>query len=525
MDAATGNQGSLSPEGRAAGKHVAAVDMGTNSFHMIIAETTAQGTFRVVDRMKHWVRLGDGVDSHGRLDEDATLRMIESLRFFKQLAEGYNAPMHCIATSAMRDAPNRHEIARRIFDELRLDVEVVSGEEEARLVFQGVRSEGCIDEATAFVIDIGGGSTEIIAGDRNGVLAAESLDMGARRYSRHFFANQKYTPRQLRQCHQAAASNIQSVASEFKRFKAHAVYGTSGTIRKLAEIVALFHGRDDATRLALADLKSIRSKLIDAVKHDRLPDAIEPERRATLVAGAIILEEAMDAAQVRSLRVCPSALREGIVYDRIETSGRLPAQPIMASTNNMVKRFNLDRGQIKRVARTAELIFTAYAELLGLDEEAKLLLDAACKLHEVGLTISHKRTHLHGGYIIANANMTGITQRQQQMLAAIVRFHRKAAPTAKHRDLKSMREKDVETTKALAAILRSATALNRTKDGDAALLAIEEKNKAWRWLFEPEWYDRHEVCIWNTHTEKRPLNRLLGKPIQLKKGRRTDTTK
>lgn len=505
----------------AVGRHIAAVDMGTNSFHMIIAETAAHGTFRIVDRMKHWVRLGDGVDSRGRLDEAAIERMLESLGFFKQLAESYAADIHCIATSAMRDAPNRNAIARRIRQELDLVVEIVNGEEEARLVFQGVRSEGYIDKETSFIIDIGGGSTEVITGNRDGLLVAESLDMGARRYSRRFFSSQNYTARQLQQCRHAAASKIQSVASEFKPFEINSVYGTSGTIRTLAEITAQFCGLEDATHLALGDLKSIYQKLIEAVKNDQLPDTIEKERKMTLVAGAIVLKEVMSALHIQSLRVCPSALREGIVFDRVETSGRLPSQPIKASAQAMVKRFNLDREQISRVASTAELIFNAYTKPLNLNDEAHRLLMAACQLHEVGLTISHKKIHLHGGYIIAHSNMTGITQRQQQILAATVRFHRKARPSPKHSDLKNMRDKDIKATIALAAILRLAAALNRTKDRDAAMPRFEEKKKAWHWIFDdPIWYDEHEVCIWNATQEKQPLSKLLGKTIQLKKARK-----
>ncbi|MDQ6983217.1 MAG: exopolyphosphatase, partial [Ghiorsea sp.] len=170
------------------GKHIAAVDMGTNSFHMIIAKAEAHGAFHIVDRMKHWVRLGDGVNARGRLNDAAIERMLESLKFFKQLAESYDAEMHCIATSAMRDAPNQYAIAKRIRQELDMVIEIVSGEEEARLVFQGVRSEGYIRDEPAHIIDIGGGSTEVIVGNNpDGVFAAESLDMGARRYSRKFF--------------------------------------------------------------------------------------------------------------------------------------------------------------------------------------------------------------------------------------------------------------------------------------------------------------------------------------------------
>jgi len=498
-------------------KHIAAVDMGTNSFHMIIAETEAHGAFRIVDRMKHWVRLGDGVDKRGHLDEAAIGRMIESLTYFKQLADSYDAQLHCIATSAMRDAPNRNAIAKRIRRELELVVEIVNGEEEARLVFQGVRSEGYIRKEPSFIIDIGGGSTEVIVGNEDGVLVAESLDMGARRYSRRFFAAQNYTTRQLHSCNHAAASKIQSIASEYRSYDVGSVYGTSGTIRTLAEITAALCGYEDSSHLTLADLRSIKPKLIEAVKSGSLPESVEAERKETLVAGATILEEVMSALHLRSLRVCPSALREGIIFDRVETNGRLPAEPIKASANAMVKRFRLDREQVRRVSTTAELVFEQYRKELNLNSEARRLLMAACRLHEIGLTISHKKIHLHGGYIIANSNMTGITQRQQQILSATVRFHRKNRPTAKRAELKVMRSKDIKTTIALAAILRLAAALNRTKDGDAAQPLFIEKKKVWHWCFDQQWFDEHEVCIWNARQEKQPLRKLLEKPIQLKK--------
>ncbi len=496
------------------GQHIAAVDMGTNSFHMIIAQTEPHGAFRIVDRMKHWVRLGDGVDKRGRLNPASIDRMVDSLKFFKQLAESYDAEMHCIATSAMRDAPNRNAIAKRIRHELGLVVEIVGGEEEARLVYQGVCAEGYIREEPAYIIDIGGGSTEVIVGDKTGLLAAESLNMGARRYSRQFFAAGNYTSRQINMCHHAAASKIQSVANAYTPFDVHAVYGTSGTIRTLADITAQFCNHDDNTHLTRKDLKQTQTKLIDAVKADQLPDNIEAERKNTLVAGSIILQEVMRALGVKSLRVCPSALREGIIFDRINTAGRLPARPIKAATQAMAKRFNLDCSQIKCVTQTSEIIFEAYAKLLSLNHEAYRLLIAACQLHEVGLAMNHKKIHLHGSYIIAHSNLTGVTQRQQQMLATIVRFHRKASPNKSHAMLKNMRSQDIKTTIALAAMLRLAAALNRTKSGEAANPDITEKKKTWQWSFDKTWFESHDVCIWNADQEKRPLSKLVGKPIQ-----------
>lgn len=496
------------------GVYIAAVDMGTNSFHMIIAETTPLGAFRIIDRMKHWVRLGDGVDAKGRLDEAAITRMIESLGFFKKLAESYNAEIHYIATSAMRDAPNRHAIARRIFQTLGLVVDIVSGEEEARIVFQGVRSENYISDKQAFVIDIGGGSTEVMVGNHDGLMAAESLDMGARRYSRLFFADNHYTKQTLKKCSNAAASKIQAVSNAFKDFEIHAVYGTSGTIKTLADFTASLLEKSDTSQLFLEDLKSTRAALLAAVEQDTLPASVEAERKQTLVAGAIILEEVMSALGIHALRVCSSALREGIIYDRMESSGRLPARPIQASANAMVSRFNLDHEQICRVTTTAGIIFSAYAQAFDLNEEANRLLLAACKLHDVGLAISHKKIHLHGYYMIANANMTGITQRQQHMLANIVRYHRKAAPNVRDADLKIMRPQDMKTTIMLAAILRLASALNRTKSGAAAEMRIVVYKEEWHWIFDhSDWLNTHEICIWKANQEKRPLSKILGKPI------------
>ncbi len=499
------------------GKHIAAVDMGTNSFHMIIAQTEADGAFRIVDKMKHWVRLGDGVDKRGRLNIESVDRMLDSLKFFKELAESYNAEIHCIATSAMRDAPNRNTIAKRIHHELGLVVEVVGGEEEARLVYQGVCAEGYIREEPAYIIDIGGGSTEVIVGNDTGVLVAESLNMGARRYSRRFFAAGNYTKRQVNLCHHAAASKIQSLANAYTPFDVQAVYGTSGTIRTLADITALFCQQGDSTHLTRKELKQTQQKLIEAVKLDNLPSNIEIERKNTLVAGSIILQEIMRALGIKSLRVCPSALREGIIFDRINTQGRLPARPIRAASKAMAKRFNLDRTQIGRVTATTEIIFKAYATQLKLNDEAYRLLIASCQLHEVGLVVSHKKIHLHGYYIVSQANLTGVTQRQQQMLATIIRFHRKASPNSNHTLLKTMRSQDIQTTIALAAILRIAAALNRTKSGDAASPDIIEKKKAWQWRFDVSWFETHDVCIWNANQEKRPLSKCLQKNIVLKR--------
>ena len=497
------------------GGYIAAVDMGTNSFHMIIAQLLETGSFKVVDRLKHWVRLGDGMDRRGRLDEEAVERMLDSLRQFKQLAGGYNAPLCCIATSALRDAPNRASILNRLLLELDVHVDVVSGQEEARLIFQGVRSEGHVSDKPIRIIDIGGGSTEVMAGNNSGLMVAESMDMGARRYARMFFADKKYRQSDIDRCQHAAAMKIQSVSSEYEEWEKAPGIGTSGTIRALATLNAEWREGDDDSRLKLKHLRTLLPRLVECCCKQTGLENMEPERRDTIVAGAIILIEVMSALGMKSLNICLSALREGIVFDRVEAHGELPVQPMQAAVKSMARRFAVDRVQSARVMQTSRHIFNTYAEQLELDEEAAELLDEACTLHEVGLGVCHKRMQLHGGYLITHADLTGITQRQQQMLAAIVRFHRKQKPSQKSVELKGLHPFDVQSVVRLAAILRLAAALNRTKSGPAAMPEISRYRRGWQWRFKAKWAARHEVCIWNSDEEKQPLSKQLGVSIYL----------
>ncbi|MFQ5469074.1 MAG: Ppx/GppA phosphatase family protein [Gammaproteobacteria bacterium] len=465
--------------------HVAAIDMGTNSFHMIIAGISESGTFRIVDREKQWVRLGDGTDVRGRLNNDAIERMLESLRHFKRLSEVYDATMICIATSALRDAPNQRAILRKIQRETGLYVDIVSGQEEARLIFQGVRSEGHIGNDDVMIIDIGGGSTEIIVGNNDGIKAAESMNMGARRYTHQFFNRLNFKKREIKSCQKAAASKIQSISAVFEPWTNIKIIGTSGTIQTLAQLCNASEKRQNPNSLDLKDLQNNLPSLIEKIKLDEPLQNVEGERKNTLVAGAIILIEVMSALGLKTLSLSDSALREGIIYDRVESHGALPVLPMSAAVDAMIKRFNIDSDQVSRVLTTAKLIVMTFMNELGLNKEAIELLYAACKLHEIGLTVSHKKMHIHGAYMLMNADLTGITQRQQELISAIVRFHRKAKPNQRHIELREIRNHDTELVIKLSAILRLAAALNRTRDGNPAQPEIQLGKDQCNFIFNP----------------------------------------
>ncbi len=498
--------------------NLAAVDVGTNSSHMIIVNLSGGGAFKVVDRLKHWIRLGDGLNKKGRIDRPAIERLLKSLSYFKQLAETYHAPLICIATSALRDAVNQAEIIAEVKEQLDLRLDVVSGQEEARLIFQGVRSEGHMGEAPIQVVDIGGGSTEIVVGTRSGVLAVESLDMGARRFAHKYFSDGKYTNRHIKSCRQDASGRIQSVTSALQKWEVSLTIGTSGTIRAQAALLKKLAGVRQSHSIRLKELRAMLPLLVDRMQRSESFPGVDAERLPTLVPGNLILQEVMIALGINELELCQSALREGIIFDRMESFADFPTQPMQAAMVAMVERFNLDVRQIERVTSTAKQIFDLCCQPLNLSDEDLELLQSACGLHEIGQCVSHKRMHIHGGYMVRHADLTGFTLRQQQILSATIRYHRKAKPRCQHRELQGMSSDDVKRVFGLAAILRLATALNRTKRGLPAQPVVVNSKRGLRWCFDAQWWLSHEVCIWSGREEKRPLEKLLGTSIRFIKG-------
>ena len=491
--------------------------MGTNSFHMIVAELLEEGSFRILDRQKEWVRLGDSIAADGALDEAAIERLMAALAKLRKLAVSYQATPICIATAALREAGNREEILARIKEQLDLDVEVVSGQEEARLIFQGVRSEGYDSDEATLVIDIGGGSTEVIVGSRQGPIAADSMHLGARRLARLCFADGRYSKKQIADCRQLAANKIQSIAPDFLPYNRLTAVGTSGTIRALAQLCCHYGKNNDPKILKLKHLQAILLPLIaDVGKGGALP-GLEAERRETIVAGAIILIEAMEALGLPLLHICNSALREGVVMDWVEANATLPQQPMQSGVRALVRRFQVDSEQAARVGKSADWIFGHYAALLGLDEEARQLLAAACALHEIGLAVSHKRMHLHGAYIVEHADLTGMSLRQQQMVALVIRFHRKERADRRDAAFARLRKSDGETVVKLAAILRLAAALNRTQSGEAAHPSLTRLADGWNWHFERDWCERHEVCLWLGEREKPIFEQLIGGKLRFER--------
>jgi exopolyphosphatase/guanosine-5'-triphosphate,3'-diphosphate pyrophosphatase len=475
-----------------AGRVLAAIDIGTNSFHLVVARTTSAVAFEIIAREKEVVRLGSGSGDMKRLAPDAIDRGIAALNRFRQIAEIAGASVRAIATSAVREAHNRDEFLRRARDEAGIDVEVVSGIEEARLIHLGVLQDVPAADVRLLLIDIGGGSTEFVVGEGTEMLEARSLKLGAIRLSDRFFAEEPVTARQVKQCRAHVRAYLGPVVREVRRYGFDVAIGSSGTILNLAEMVRARRGEtgrgvSNAT-FTRKELGKVVATLVEAptVKARLKVPGLDARRADIIVAGAILLEEATIALDIQEMTVSDYALREGLVLDtlqRTSPSSRLIGEGTADIRTRSVARLSRlypKEGEHAERSRTLALdLFDATAELHGLGGESRELLAAAALLANVGLAISHERHHLHSYYVIRHAeHLRGFTEREVELIAQVARYHRKSVPKAKHEVFAALSTPDQRSVRTLAGILRIAIALDRTHSGVVHGIRCRREGKA-----------------------------------------------
>lgn len=474
----------------------AAIDIGTNSIHLLVARSDSPGRMDVLAQEKEVVRLGEGADDMKRLDPDAIDRGIATLTRFRQLAEIWDADVVAVATSAVREAENHQEFLDRARGEAGVEVEVISGVEEARLIRVGVVHALPIFERRSLTIDIGGGSTELIVGEGVHDVDVRSLKLGAIRLTNRFFTDDPVTRTAVEECRRFVASFVAPTAREFLDHGFDVAVGSSGTIETLGAM-ALARRGDDPTR-SLNNLIFTRTEL-DAVVEDivetpttkeraKLP-GMDAKRADIIVAGAILLEQLVAALQIEELRISEFALREGVLLDvlarRNGGSLRHLADLRRESIVHLADQFDPDREHSEHLTALALEIYDATVGVHGLPEASRELLEAAGLLHNVGLLISHSAHHKHSYYVIRNTeHMQGFNDHEVELIAQVARYHRKSAPKGKHPEWALLRDEDRRTVSVLAGILRVAIGLDRshslsvastrtTVDADAGVLRIE----------------------------------------------------
>ncbi len=465
---------------------LAAIDVGTNSFHLIVVEySSSTGQFRTLAREKELVRLGSGSTDMKYLSEQAMMRGIQALRLFKKIAGAFNAPIRAIATSAVREALNQEEFIRRVRTEAGIKLEVASGAEEARLIYLGVVQALPVFNKKVLCIDIGGGSTEYVIGHKKKILSGNSIKLGAVRLTERFFPSGRVTEKGIKECRKYVRGMLAPIIREVGKFDYQQVIGSSGTILNLAKIILAARGERNEqslnnVRITAKELTAAVEQVL-SIEHseDRVRiEGLDQSRADIIPAGAVIIEQTFKEFGIKTLTCSEYALREGIILDSMEKAAERPSFHHLSDIryNSVLHLSQLFHNEIKHGRQVADLalrIFDQTKNLHKLSVTEREYLEAAALLHEIGLAVSHALHHRHSYYIIKNGELLGFTENEKEIIANVARYHRKSHPKLKHEGFRLLSAEDQQTVAKLSAILRIADGLDRTHDGKISDIRVK----------------------------------------------------
>jgi len=466
---------------------LAAVDLGSNSFHMIIARVV-NGQLHTLDRLREMVQLGAGLNKKNYLSEVAQQRAIACLqRFGQRLSSMPKGSVRAVGTNTLRQAQNAKQFLSAAQQALGHSIEVIGGGEEARLIYLGVAHSLADDAGRRLVIDIGGGSTEFIIGERFEPLHMNSLEVGCVSSSLRHFPNGIISRANMQRAEIAAQQELQSIAAHYRAIGWKTCIGASGTINAIRDVVRANNWSENL--ITLAGLRKLRKYMLAAgnVQTLNLP-GLRSERAAVFPGGVAILLAAFESLGIEQMACSDGALREGLLYDLL---GRIRHEDIREHTVAALStRYHVDIGQARRVEQTAQLVLKPLIRIWGLKNHATLLSWAA-RLHEIGLSVSHSQYHKHGAYLIANSDMPGFSREDQQLVAALILGQRSKFPLPVFQDFANGL---CDTAQRLCIILRLAVLLNRSRSKQPLpKISFTEIAKTLHMKFPRGWLNEHPL--------------------------------
>lgn len=417
---------STTTQAPAAPQTVATIDLGSNSFHMIVARID-DGHLQVIDRIKEMVRLGEGLTENKSLRPDVAERALACLERFGQRLRGMPPEnVWAVGTNTLRQVRPETGFLERAEAALGHSIDVISGREEARLVYLGVAHGLAAGTERRLVVDIGGGSTEVIVGEGFNAEVRESLHMGCVSMSQRWFSEDKITAKLMDKAELSGALEVRPVREQFRHAGWTRAVGSSGTIKAIATVVAAEGFCEDG--ISAESLLRLREALIAAGRISAISlKGLSDERRPVFVGGVAVLRSVFTNLGIGHMQVSDEALREGLIY---EMMGRSRHEDVRERTvTALMRRFAVDRAQARRVQATALALFRQVTAAWGMhDLEYPRFLGWAARLHEVGIIIAHSQYQKHGGYLLRNADLSGFTRQQQQLLSVMVQGHRRKFP-------------------------------------------------------------------------------------------------
>ncbi len=505
---------------------IAVIDMGTNSLHMQIVQVHADGSFEVLGREKDFTRLGDGSFQDGRLKEAPMRRAVGVMSRFAKIAANRGVrKILAFATSAVREAANGPDLIQQIAKKTGINVRVVTGKEEARLIYRAVQ-ESILDSPSGYwSIDIGGGSVELNAGKDHGLMFSDSLKLGVARLRDLYLREDPPSKKQWDKLRKAVRKTLKKSLAHASRgtIPASMLIGTSGTIQNLAQMAHRLHHEEPLLRmngavLQQADLKDITRLLLntEARQRAKIP-GIDPTRQDQLLGGCAILLECMEALGVSKLTVCDKGIREGFVLDFIDRNrSRLKDEELirdlrLRSVVALARRFEYDANHARQVAKLALTLFDQTRTLHKLKTEDRSLLEYGALLHDIGYHVSYPKHHKHAYYLIMNCGLDGFTPQDVEIVANIVRYHRKSFPKQTHPNFARLMPPAKDRVRKLAALLRLAEGLDR---GHAQLVkSLQCRKNGKSVILKLHTREDPELEIWGVRQKLDLFGQVFRKPL------------
>lgn len=466
---------------------LAVVDIGTNSIHMVLAEVEPDCSYKILDRVKDMTRLGDGTFDRGRLSVVAMGRGVEVLRNFTTLArnKGFDR-MVATATSAVREAKNGGEFLKRVMKETGLRVRVVTGQEEARLIYLGVRNSMELSDSPSLIVDVGGGSVELIACNKHKMLFGKSLKIGAIRLVDRFLRKDPVPKAMIKKMEDVINKDLHNVFKKSRVQLFQHIVATSGMAANLAEIIYLERTGRPISQINLAriDLKEIRAVEAQLKKRNlrsRLAiNGLDPNRVDTLLPATVVLRSFLEHTKLEELTISDKAIREGVIYDfiaRHQEGIRAEHEiPNIRRRHAILwgRRCHFPEAHSCHVAKLALSLFDQLRNLHGLGEQEREWLEYSALLHDIGYLINVRQHHKHTYYLVTHGDLSAFTAEEIEIIANIARYHRRALPRARHLPFKTLAQKQRRTVEKLSALLRIADGLDRSHFSVVQSLRVQE---------------------------------------------------
>lgn len=508
-------------------KRIAALDLGTNSFHVMIADIYPDGSFRTVDKLKEMVVLAEK-GMKNRLSEDAMDRGISALKKIKILCDSQGVErILAYATSAIREAENGGEFIQRMIDEVQIKALAISGKKEAELISQAIRHSVSFDGETVLMVDIGGGSVEFILGNKEQIFYSSSKKIGAARMAAAFVDHDPITEDEIAQLRDHFADELEGLFEAMDGHNVRTIVGSSGTMENIADMIADRQSITASVTLneltyTTKSFKKFQKEFLKMDRQKRLDQSGLEEKRVDIISpGVVLLDFLIDQCSIEQVKISESALREGMILDYIkkekesldlELLANFP-DPRRRSVFELLRKCDWHEKHSTHVANMALQLFDELQDDLDLPNEDRELLEYASYMHDIGYYISHRKHHKHALYLIRYADLKGFRETEINIMANVARYHRRSTPAKRHKRYRKLDKPVRKRVKKLSGILRVADGLDRSHYQNVQQLEIKNGEDAITLYITTE--ADPELEIWGAMRKSHLFEEITGKELEI----------